>query len=174
AAGIQAGVFLVATVPLFAVANLFGGIEPAAFFVVICMLVLLSLLIGFLGVYASSLVTRSIPAVLVTYVFAMFFGFILLVVFLLLTFQPFLVAALPIASFLADPTLQEALFYIGALTLTCAIWCTFLFLSTTNRLKPTSHNKSTGLRIFWTLVAIVAPLQVAAFFLLARLPEHGT
>src|SRR5690606_29252057 len=78
AAGIQASIFLVATVPFFAMANLFGGIDPAVFFAVLWILVLLSVFISFLGVYASSLVTRSIPAVLVTYAFAFVLGLVLL------------------------------------------------------------------------------------------------
>src|SRR5690606_30865549 len=49
AAGIQASIFLVATVPFFAMANLFGGIDPAVFFAVLWILVLLSVFISFLG-----------------------------------------------------------------------------------------------------------------------------
>lgn len=174
AAGIQASIFLIATVPLFAMANLFGGIKPEVFFVILWLLVLLSLLISFLGVYASSLVTKSIPAVLVTYLFAFFFGLILLTVFIvLMVARAFAAAAFPLVGFLTDPTLNEGIYYVTTLTVTCAMYCTFLFLSTTNRLKPTSHNKSTSLRLFWTAVAIVVPLQAGAYFLMARLPSHN-
>ncbi|MCC7509676.1 MAG: ABC transporter permease [Planctomycetes bacterium] len=173
AAGIQASIFLVATVPLFAMANLFGGIKPEVFFAILWMLVLLSLLISFLGVFASSLVTKSIPAVLVTYLFALFFGMILLTVFIILMVARTLAAAtFPLVAFLTDPTLNEGIYYVTTLTVSCAIYCTFLFLSTTNRLKPTSHNKSTGLRLFWTAVAIVVPVQIGAYFLMSRLPSH--
>jgi ABC-type transport system involved in multi-copper enzyme maturation permease subunit len=176
AAGIQASIFLVATVPLFAIANLFGGIEPAVFLVILWLLVLLSVFISFLGVYASSLVTKSIPAVLVTYMFALFFGLLLLTGFLTLLYAasvPGVAMAFPLVAFLIDPTLEEGILYVGTLTVFCATYCTFLFLSTTNRLKPTSHNKSTGLRLFWTVVALILPAQLAAYFLLARLPKYG-
>ncbi len=174
AAGIQASIFLIATVPLFAMANLFGGIQPGVFFVILWLLVLLSVFISFLGVYASSLVTKSIPAVLVTYMFAFLLGIILLTGFVVLQIAAaFAAAAFPLVGFLIDPTLAEGLLYVANLTVTCAIYCTFLFLSTTNRLKPTSHNKSTGLRLFWTATAIVIPLQGASYFLLARLPSQN-
>jgi ABC-type transport system involved in multi-copper enzyme maturation permease subunit len=173
AAAIQAGIFLVATVPLFAMAGLFGGIDSAVFFVILWILVLLSLLISFVGVYASSLVSRSIPAVLVTYVLAMLLGILLLIVFITLRTASGLIASFPLVSFLTDPTLKEGIFYVTVLTLACATYCTFLFFSTTNRLKPTSHNKSTNLRVFWTLVAIIVPLKLAAYFLLVRVPPFG-
>ncbi len=175
AAGIQASIFLVATVPFFAMANLFGGIDPAVFFAVLWILVLLSVFISFLGVYASSLVTRSIPAVLVTYAFAFVLGLVLLTTLTVLSIDPAYAAmAFPLIGFLLDPTLGEGLYYIVSLTVTCAIYCTFLFLSTTNRLKPTSHNKSTGLRIFWTCVAVIVPLQIVTYFLMTRLPAYTT
>jgi len=174
AAAIQASVFLIATVPLFAMANLFGGIEPEVFFVTLWALVLLSVLISFIGVYASSLVTRAIPAVLVTYAFAFGLGLVMLVVFLTLTFAAFAASAFPLLTFFANPTLDEGAYYMVALTVTCALYCTFLFLSTTNRLKPTSHNKSTNMRIFWTGVVLVVPAQLAAYFLIARLADYGT
>ena len=171
AAAIQASVFLIATVPLFAMANLFGGIEPEVFFVTIWVLVLLSVLISFVGVYASSLVTRAIPAVLVTYAFAFVLGLILLVVFLTLAFAAVASTAFPLVGFFANPTIGEGIFYVVFLTVSCALYCSLLFLSTTNRLKPTSHNKSTNMRLFWTLAAVVVPAQVASYFLVARLPD---
>ena len=79
AASVQASTFFVATIPLFAMVNVFGGIDPAVFFMTLWILVLLSLLISFIGVYASSLVTKAIPAVLVTYMFAIMLGVILIV-----------------------------------------------------------------------------------------------
>jgi ABC-type transport system involved in multi-copper enzyme maturation permease subunit len=174
AAAIQASIFLVATVPLFAMANLFGGIDPAVFFAILWLLVLLSVLISFLGVYASSLVTKSIPAVLVTYMFAFFFGLILLIGFTALQLAARLAAAaFPLIGFLMEPTLKEGAFYVGTLTILCAVYCTFLFLSTTNRLKPTSHNKSTGLRLYWTATAIALPALGATYFLMTRLPSYG-
>jgi ABC-type transport system involved in multi-copper enzyme maturation permease subunit len=175
AAALQASIFLVATVPLFAIANLFGGIEPGVFFVTLWILILLSLLISFVGVYASSLVKKAIPAVLVTYLFAFVLGFVLLISFLILSFlAPLVGAAFPLVGFFTNPTLDEGIYYVIALTVSCAVYCTFLFLSTTNRLKPTSHNKSTGLRLFWTVVAIVVPVQAATYFMVARLPSHNT
>lgn len=174
AAAIQASVFLIATVPLFAMANLFGGIEPVVFFVTLWVLVLLSILISFIGVYASSLVTRAIPAVLVTYAFAFVLGLVMLVVFLTLAFAAFATAAFPLVGFFANPTLDEGAFYVVALSVSCAMYCAFLFLSTTNRLKPTSHNKSTNMRLFWTVVAVLVPAQIASYFLIARLPDYGT
>lgn len=176
AAATQASIFLIATVPLFAMANLFGGIEPEVFFVTLWMLVLLSVLISFVGVFASSLAKKSISAVLVTYLFALILGFILLVTFTILQIaaaNAFAATAFPLVSFLMDPTLHEGIYYVLSLTATCAIYCTFLFISTTNRLKPTSHNKSTALRIFWTGVVLVVPVQIAAYFLIVRLPSHN-
>lgn len=173
AAAIQASVFLVATVPLFAMANMFGGIEPGVFFVVLWVLVLLSILISFVGVYASSLVKKAIPAVLVTYMFAGALGMILLTVFLILRFLATIAAAaFPLVSFFLSPNLSEGVYYVAMLTLSCALYCAFLFLSTTNRLKPTSHNKSTGLRIFWTSAAIVIPTLLGAYFIFSRLPSQ--
>lgn len=175
AAAIQASVFLIATVPLFAMANLFGGIQGGVFFVTLWGLVLFSVLISFIGVYASSLVTRAIPAVLVTYLFAFVIGFIILVVFVtLVAARGFSTMAMPVLSFFADPTLKEGLFYVGGATANCAIYCTFLFLSTTNRLKPTSHNKSTNMRLFWTTVVVVQPMVIAGYFWFARVPTVGT
>lgn len=174
AAALQASIFLVATVPLFAIANLFGGIDPGVFFVTLWLLILLSLLISFVGVYASSLVKKAIPAVLVTYLFAFMLGFVLLVGFIVLRLAAsFAAAAFPLVSFFTNPSLGEGIYYVASLTVTCAVYCTFLFLSTTNRLKPTSHNKSTGLRLFWTIVVIVVPIQIAAYFMVSRLPSHN-
>lgn len=174
AAALQASIFLVATVPLFAIANLFGGIDPAVFFVTVWMLILLSFLISFVGVYASSLVKKAIPAVLVTYLFAFMLGFVMLVGFIVLQVGAALAAAaFPLVSFFTNPTLGEGVYYVTSLSVTCAVYCTFLFLSTTNRLKPTSHNKSTGLRLFWSAVAIIVPIQVAGYFMVSRLPSHN-
>ncbi|MBE7491223.1 MAG: ABC transporter permease [Planctomycetes bacterium] len=172
AAAIQSSLFLIATVPLYAMANLFGGIEPEVFFVTLWALVLLSVLISFIGVYASSLVTRAIPAVLVTYAFAFVLGIVLMVVFLTVAFGSTVGALFAVVKFLIDPNVSEALLYLGVLTVTCAMYCTFLFLSTTNRLKPTSHNKSTNMRLFWTCVALVVPVQVASYYMVARLPTY--
>jgi len=174
AAALQASIFLVATVPLFAIANLFGGIDPGVFFVTLWLLILLSVLISFVGVYASSLVKKAIPAVLVTYLFAFLVGFVLLTCFIVLQIGAALAAAaFPLVSFFTNPSLGEGVYYVTTLTVTCAIYCTFLFLSTTNRLKPTSHNKSTALRLFWTIVTIVIPVQAASYFLVSRLPSHN-
>ncbi|MHC4841414.1 MAG: ABC transporter permease, partial [Planctomycetota bacterium] len=79
AAGIQASVFLIATIPLFALANLFGGINPMAFFMVLLILVLFSVFISFVGVYASSLQKKVVPAAIITYLMSIFIGIILLV-----------------------------------------------------------------------------------------------
>ncbi|MDC1143086.1 ABC transporter permease, partial [Planctomycetota bacterium] len=78
AAGIQASVFLVATIPLFALANLFGGINPMAFFMVLLILVLFSVFISFVGVYASSLQKKVVPAAIITYLLSIFIGIVLL------------------------------------------------------------------------------------------------
>lgn len=173
AAALQASIFLIATVPLFAIANLFGGIDPAVFFFTLWVLILLSLLISFVGVYASSLVKKAIPAVLVTYLFAFVLGFVLLLVFITLqVLVSFVGAAFPLVSFFSSPTLEEGVYYLVSLTVTCAIYCTFLFISTTNRLKPTSHNKSTALRLFWSVVVLVVPVQVGSYFMVSRLPSH--
>lgn len=173
AAAIQASIFLIATVPLFAMANMFGGIEPEVFFMVLWVLVLLSILISFVGVYASSLVKKAIPAVLVTYMFAGLLGMVLLTIFLVLQVaSTFAAAAFPLVSFLISPNLMEGAYYVGTLTVTCILYCSFLFISTTNRLKPTSHNKSTALRIFWTVCALVVPAQLATYFMMSRLPSQ--
>lgn len=174
AAAVQASVFLIATVPLFAMANMFGGIDPAVFFVMLWVLVLFSVFISFLGVYASSLVTRAIPAVLVTYLFAFVFGLVLLVAFIVLSiWGVWASAAFPLIGFFVSPTLGEGAYYLGSMTATCAIYCVYLFISTTNRLKPTSHNKSTNLRIFWMLVMLVVPAQIGGYFLITRLSTYG-
>ncbi|MCC6575522.1 MAG: ABC transporter permease [Planctomycetes bacterium] len=170
AAGIQASIFLIATVPLFALASLFGGIEPGMFFFVLWVLVLLSLLISFIGVYASSLVQKATPAVLVTYLFALMFGIVLLTAFLILRFAP---PIIPLLTLLKAPTFTESIFYVSAMTLTTSVYCTLLFLSTTNRLKPSSHNKSTPLRIFWTVAAMLMPTMAGGYFLFTRLPSHS-
>lgn len=167
AAAIQASVFLIATVPLFTVANIFGGIDPAIFFVTLWALVLLSVFISFLGVYASSLVKKALPAVMVTYLFALMFGAVMLVLFLVSLFS--FTRAFPIVAFMTDPSTSEAIYMIVALTTTCAIYCVLLFLNTTNRLKPTSHNKSTSLRIFWTLALVAVPMQIAGYFWFGRI-----
>ncbi|MCB9933972.1 MAG: ABC transporter permease [Planctomycetes bacterium] len=174
AAALQASIFLVATVPLFAIANLFGGIDPGVFFFTLWVLILLSLLISFVGVYASSLVKKAIPAVLVTYLFAFVLGFLMLLVFITLqVLAAFVGPAFPLVSFFMSPTLDEGIYYLVSLTVTCAMYCTFLFISTTNRLKPTSHNKSTALRLFWSVAVLVVPAQIACYFMIARLPSHN-
>ena len=162
--------FLVATVPLFALVSLFGGIHPAVFFATMWVLILLSVLISFIGVFASSLVKKSVSAVIITYLFAMVFGFLLLIIFLYLYFAP---GGWPLTSFFRDPTISEGIFAIGALTVTCGIYCSLLFLSTCNRLKPTSHNKSTSLRICWLVVAIVIPLVIGLYYLSSRIETSG-
>ncbi|KAA0211160.1 ABC transporter permease [bacterium] len=165
AAGVQASVFLVATIPLFALANIFGGIDPAVFFMTLWILILLSLLIGFIGVYASSLVTRAIPAVLVTYMFAIALGVVLIIVFSTLMFaaaNPSVRMMFPIVSMFVDPTVTEGIYYACAFGVTTAVYCAYFFLSTTNRLKPLSHNKSTSMRLYWTAAMIVMPALFGA------------
>ncbi len=177
AAGVQASVFLVATIPLFALVSLFGGIDPAVFFMTLWILILLSLLISFIGVYASSLVTKAIPAVLVTYMFAILLGVILIIIFSALMVAasiPGIRAAYPIVSLFVDPTVSEGVFYAVAFGVTTAIYCSYFFLSTTNRLKPMAHNKSTSLRMYWTAAMIVMPTLFASYFTFTRQPNHDT
>ncbi|RIK60099.1 MAG: hypothetical protein DCC64_14970 [Planctomycetota bacterium] len=176
AAGVQASVFLVATIPLFALANIFGGIDPAVFFMTLWILILLSLLIGFIGVYASSLVTRAIPAVLVTYMFAIALGVVLIIVFSTLMFaaaNPSVRMMFPIVSMFVDPTVTEGIYYACAFGVTTAVYCAYFFLSTTNRLKPLSHNKSTSMRLYWTAAMVVMPGLFGAYFLATRLPSDN-
>jgi ABC-type transport system involved in multi-copper enzyme maturation permease subunit len=175
AAALQSSIFIIATVPLFAIANLFGGIDPAVFFAALLVLVLFSIFISFVGVYASSLVKKAIPAVLVTYALAFLIGFVLSMSILVIAVaQVFVVALLPVIANLLDPTVGEGVYYVVYVTVTCAMYCSFLFISTTNRLKPTSHNKSTALRVLWTLIAIIIPVQAATFFLIARTPPPAS
>ncbi|MBV6516411.1 MAG: ABC transporter permease [Planctomycetaceae bacterium] len=174
AAGVQASVFLVATIPLFALANIFGGIDPSVFFMTLWILILLSLFIGFIGVYASSLVTRAIPAVLVTYMFAIALGVVLIIVFSTLMFaaaNPSVRLMFPIVSMFVDPTVSEGIYYACAFGVTTTVYCAYFFLSTTNRLKPLSHNKSTSMRLYWTAAMIVMPALFGAYFLATRLPS---
>jgi len=173
ASALQASVFLIATVPLFSLVALFGGVKTEVFLVILWILVLLSILISFVGVFASSLVTKSIPAVLVTYMLAFVLGFILLVLFITVqVLMQFAAQFVPMLAFFADPTLSEGIYFVTLLTLTAAIYCSFLFISTTNRLKPTSHNKSTNTRIFWTCVAVLVPIKLGAYFYFTRLPTY--
>ncbi len=176
AASVQASTFFVATIPLFAMVNVFGGIDPAVFFMTLWILVLLSLLISFIGVYASSLVTKAIPAVLVTYMFAIMLGVILIVGSLIVLWaasMPMLRASFPIISMFVEPTVGEGTFYAVAFGVTATLYCSYFFLSTTNRLKPLSHNKSTSMRIYWTAAMIVMPLLFGAYFLATRLLLPG-
>lgn len=175
AAALQSSIFLIATVPLFALAGLFGGIDPGIFFVVLWVLILFSIFISFVGVYASSLVKKAIPAVLVTYLFAFLIGFVILIVFIVTSFAlAYVMMMMPGFANMFDPTVGEGIYYVASMTTTCALYCSFLFLSTTNRLKPTSHNKSTAMRILWTVCAVVIPAQVAVYFLVARTPYHDS
>lgn len=176
AASVQASTFFVATIPLFALVNVFGGIDPAVFFMTLWILVLLSLLISFIGVYASSLVTKAIPAVLVTYMFAIILGVILIVGTLIIVWAasvPMLRVSFPIISMFVEPTVSEGIFYAVAFGVTATIYCAYFFLSTTNRLKPMSHNKSTSMRIYWTVAMIVMPTLFGAYFLATRLLLPG-
>ena len=175
AAAMQSSIFLIATVPLFALAGLFGGIDPAMFFVVLWVLILFSVFISFVGVYASSLVKKAIPAVLVTYLFAFLIGFAILILFIIVNVAlAFVTMMMPGFANMFDPTVGEGIYYVASMTATCVLYCTFLFLSTTNRLKPTSHNKSTGMRILWSVAALLIPAQVAVYFLVARTPYHDS
>ncbi len=172
AASVQASTFFVATIPLFAMVNVFGGIDPAVFFMTLWILVLLSMLISFIGVYASSLVTKAIPAVLVTYMFAIMLGVLLIVatvIILTAAAMPGLRASFPIISMFVEPTFSEGAFYAIAFGVTASLYCSYFFLSTTNRLKPLSHNKSTSMRIYWTAAMIIMPLLFGAYFLATRL-----
>jgi ABC-type transport system involved in multi-copper enzyme maturation permease subunit len=176
AASVQASTFFVATIPLFAMVNVFGGIDPSVFFMTLWILVLLSLLISFIGVYASSLVTKAIPAVLVTYMFAIMLGVILIVGSLIILWaasMPVLRASFPIISMFVEPTVSEGAFYAIAFGVTASLYCSYFFLSTTNRLKPLSHNKSTSMRIYWTVAMIVMPTLFGAYFLATRLLLPG-
>lgn len=175
AAALQSSIFLIATIPLFALAGLFGGIDPGPFFVVLWVLVLFSIFISFVGVYASSLVKKAIPAVLVTYLFAFLIGFVILIVFIVTSIAlTYVMMMMPGFANMFEPTVGEGIYYVASMTTTCAMYCSFLFLSTTNRLKPTSHNKSTGMRILWSVCALVIPAQVAVYFLVARTPYHDS
>lgn len=176
AASVQASTFFIATIPLFAMVNVFGGIDPAVFFMTLWILVLLSLLISFIGVYASSLVTKAIPAVLVTYMFAIILGVILIVGTLIVLWAasvPMLRVSFPIISMFVEPTASEGIFYAVAFGVTATIYCSYFFLATTNRLKPLSHNKSTSMRLYWTAAMTIMPLLFGAYFLATRLPLPG-
>ena len=173
AAALQSSIFIIATIPLFAIASLFGGIVPSVFFSVLWVLILFSIFISFVGVYASSLVKKAIPAVLVTYAFAFVIGLSILIIFIVMTAARALMAMFaPTLLNMFDPTLSEGIFYMCAMTATWGMYCTFLFVSTTNRLKPSSHNKSTALRLLWTFAAIEIPVQFALYFMLVRISGH--
>lgn len=176
AASVQASTFFVATIPLFALVNVFGGIDPAVFFMTLWILVLLSLLISFIGVYSSSLVTKAIPAVLVTYMFAIILGVVLIVGSLVILWAasvPMLRMSFPIISMFVEPTVSEGIFYTAAFGVTASIYCSYFFLATTNRLKPMSHNKSTSMRIYWTVAMVVMPMLFGAYFLATRILTPG-
>ena len=175
AAALQSSIFIIATIPLFAIASLFGGIQPSVFFAVLWVLILFSIFISFVGVYASSLVKKAIPAVLVTYAFAFVIGLTILIIFIVLTVARTLVSMIaPTLMNMFDPTLSEGVFYVCAMTATWGIYCSFLFISTTNRLKPSSHNKSTALRLLWTVAAIEIPIQFAIYYIAVRIAAHDS
>ncbi|MHC4841277.1 MAG: hypothetical protein ACYTDT_10050, partial [Planctomycetota bacterium] len=106
---------------------------------------------------------------------SIFIGIILLVgLITLLSFASFGSALAPTLFAIFDPTVGEGIFFGASITITCALYCTYLFLNTTNRLKSTAHNKSTNLRIFWTVAAIVIPLQGLGYFLICRIHSHSS
>ncbi|MDH5641820.1 MAG: hypothetical protein OEY28_11050, partial [Nitrospira sp.] len=166
AAAIRASTFLIVTLPLFAMAALFGGIEIELFGTWLWTLVLLSILLSSVGIYSSSLVKTSVPAVLVTYLFSILLGLVLLMLISIVRFSP---ALLAVVGLFTDPTFGEAAYLLISLTVTCLLYCSILFIYTTNRLKPTSHNKSTGPRIFWLVAMIVVPAQLAGYVLIVRI-----
>ncbi|MCF6227126.1 MAG: hypothetical protein L3J82_00440 [Planctomycetes bacterium] len=175
AAGIQASVFLIASIPLYALANTFGGIEPMAFLMVLLLLVLFSVFISFVGVYSSSLQKKVLPAAVITYLFSFLIGMTLLVgLIVLMALASWAAMFAPTLLAMLDPTVTEGIFYAISITLTCSIYCTYLFLNTTNRLKSTAHNKSTNLRIFWTVTAFIVPAQVFFYYMFCRIHSHDS
>jgi hypothetical protein len=172
--------FLAATLPLALICFLFGGIAPADIFgAYLAMLVVASVITVF-GLFVSSASNSTARAIIATYL-------AILIVFPLLSsifgnMVAFLVFGM--ASGGRGPSLFGArgpLAQAGAAEIFFAVAIpiflfvsvfSFFFLLATNRLKPSSANRSTSLRIYFVAFCTLASLLVAG--LLFTVPAFPT
>ena len=146
--------YVIASIPLMAVAFLFGGITPDEVAMAYVLLIAFTLLISMLGVCVSSCLGTSLRASLTMYC----------LVFLILVASASYFESTP-ARLNGDPPIVRHLLesmgwggdgfvatttYLSALLV--AIFA-YLFVITTNRIRPSADNKATALRLL-TVVAV--------------------
>ncbi len=169
AATVYCLLYVLASIPLMAVAFLFGGITILEVFTAYALLLCQTLLVSMLGVCVSSCLANSLRSTLVMYV----------LVFALLTFSWLFYTEAGLggdqARLVVRVVLDDVLGWGRAIdgksgfVVSFLAWAgilaalfTFMFLITANRIRPPADNKATGLRVL-TLVAAPSVLGALAW-----------
>ena len=159
-------IFLISTLPLLAISFLFGGIHVEYIFWVYFFLFLLSLIVTIYSLYASAVHSSLSKAVSLTYTMV-FLGSILLLMGVGFVWNEWLDGGTrtPLQYYQSlsakeQTNLLMKLFCIGHLYISLSI---LFFIAGVNRLKPTTANKSTNLRI-WFLYFLLGGLIGSYYF----------
>ena len=170
AATVYCLLYVLASIPLMAVAFLFGGITILEVFTAYALLLCQTLLVSMLGVCVSSCLANSLRSTLVMYV----------LVFALLTFSWMFYTEAELGGDQAPLVVRVVLNALGwgqsGFVAALLAWAgilatifTFMFLITANRIRPPADNKATGLRVL-TLLAAPSVLGALAWSRWVRAP----
>lgn len=148
----SASLFLVSTVPFFALAISFGGVPTEAVVVVFLLLLLLSLMISAVGIYISVVIKSQVASVILTYITSLAIGILVGVLGGSVVGQ-ILFAELSIL--LEVEKISAATKVYGLLVILAAVslYFIFFFLKTVERLKAHSTNMSLAMRMYATIAS---------------------
>ncbi len=163
--------YVLASIPLMGVAFLFGGVTPAEAFFAYVLLLAATLLVSMLGVCVSACVRNNVRAVISVYISMMsvaaIFGF-----FYFSTTnvdeRPAIVRFLLDVSQFGEVGFRTVAF-VG-LALLIAVFA-YLFVITENRVKPSSDNKASALRV---LTLLTVPTLIGGWAWLEWVVSAGT
>lgn len=168
--------FIIATAPLVAITFLYGGVTPEQIVLTYVVLCVSAAMLTAYSIYVSSVCSSTLKAVVSSYLGAFILGPIL--------FGPIQHVTLVhvVGPLTKDITLirtrewirgldgVNSFLYWGGLAAYHALIVSFFFLIATNRLKPSSANKSTALRL-WFVAFLACAIGGTTTLLLHNLPE---
>ncbi|MBI3269207.1 MAG: ABC transporter permease [Planctomycetes bacterium] len=165
-------VFLFSTLPLVSLCFLFGGVAVQDLVVACVGILALAVLVNIFAIYVSAVSQNAQRAVSGGYAFLLLLGLVSLLAFLplLLWRGPGSFSSVALALQSLDP--ENGFLLAGGLAYLNASWFWLFFLLATNRLQPTTGNRSTGLRIF-ALLFLGLGLALSLGFLVHNWASFG-
>ncbi len=156
--------YVIASIPLMAVSFLFGGITLVEVTAAYLLLIALTLLVSMLGVCISSCYSTGLRSTLTMY--AAVFAIVIASIYYYRETGTEFLGDQPIIRHVLDATLGwGSPGFVGALFAVVGILGAafgYLFIVTTNRIRPPADNKATALRVL-TLFAVVGVLWTLAW-----------